>query len=72
MLGNVAEWTISDYKKLPYKANDGRNAMSLKNYKVTKGGSWSDLSYLSTVASRVPYKSYQRVFNVGIRLVLED
>ena len=57
MIGNVAEWTQSDYK-------DGK--------KVSKGGSWRDLPRWTPVWARVPYQPYQKVYNVGIRLVLEE
>lgn len=62
MLGNVAEWTKSDYTF--YDAN--------KNLKVARGGSWRDRPKHSTVATRDGYLPYQKVFNVGVRLIIED
>ncbi len=62
MLGNVAEWTNSDYT---FYGND-------KNLKVARGGSWRDRPQFSTVATRDGYLPYQKVFNVGVRLIIED
>ena len=70
MIGNVAEWTSSDYKPYPYgvKAETG----SPETRKVVRGGAWSDLPRWATASFRVPYQPYQKVFNVGIRLVIEE
>jgi formylglycine-generating enzyme required for sulfatase activity len=59
MIGNVAEWTSSSHT-------------SGSADKVARGGSWRDLPRHATASTRVGYKPYQRVFNVGIRLVMED
>ncbi|MBQ4080267.1 MAG: SUMF1/EgtB/PvdO family nonheme iron enzyme, partial [Thermoguttaceae bacterium] len=72
MLGNVAEWTASDYKPYPYKADDGRNAGDLDAKKVAKGGSWRDRPKWGRAGLRRDYESWQRVFNVGFRVVCED
>ena len=39
---------------------------------IARGGSWFDRPEMATVPSRVIYPPYQRVFNVGFRLVIED
>jgi len=70
MHGNVAEWTLSTYKAYPYKADDGRNAPAPAGKKVTRGGSWFDRPCHATSASRLPYESYQKVFNVGFRVIM--
>ena len=72
MHGNVAEWTASDYRKYPYVADDGRNAGSLKNKKVVRGGSWRNRPQWSRAGTRLAYESWQRVYNVGFRLVCEE
>ncbi|MBQ9813132.1 MAG: SUMF1/EgtB/PvdO family nonheme iron enzyme [Thermoguttaceae bacterium] len=72
MLGNVAEWTASDYKAYPYKANDGRNDGDLNARKVAKGGSWRDRPKWARAGLRRDYESWQRVFNVGFRVVCDD
>ncbi len=71
MHGNVAEWTRSDYRPYPYRAADGRNAGSTKAKKAVRGGSWRDRPKLGRSAHRRAYQSYQKVFNVGFRIVIE-
>ncbi len=72
MLGNVAEWTGSDYKPYPYVANDGRNSGDASAKKVARGGSWRDRPKWSRAGLRRDYESWQRVFNVGFRVICED
>jgi len=55
--GNVWEWT-SD--RMP----DGRV--------LARGGSWWKRPQHATFAARVPYAPWQRVFDVGFRVVLEE
>lgn len=62
MLGNVAEWTKSDYK---FFGED-------QGLKVARGGSWRDRPKYSTVATRDGYLPYQKVFNIGLRVIIED
>lgn len=72
MHGNVAEWTASLYKPYPYAAEDGRNDLSGKGRRVVRGGSWRDRPKLSTSSARRAYRDYQKVFNVGFRVVVEE
>ena len=72
MHGNVAEWTRSLYRPYPYDAADGRNAIDAPGKRVARGGSWRDRPERSTSSFRLPYESYQRVFNVGFRVILEE
>lgn len=72
MLGNVAEWTSSDYKPYPYVADDGRNAGNVDATKTARGGSWRDRPKWARCGVRNEYESWQRVFNVGFRVVCED
>ena len=72
MHGNVAEWTRGDYKAYPYIASDGRNGLSPTARKVARGGSWHDRPKRCRSAFRLPYEPYQKVFNVGFRVVCED
>lgn len=72
MTGNVCEWTRSDYKPYPYRDDDGRNACSHKEPKAVRGGSWRDRPMYARTAYRVPYRTYQPVYNVGFRIVLEE
>jgi formylglycine-generating enzyme required for sulfatase activity len=72
MHGNVAEWTRSDYAPYPYNGADGRNDENATTAKVVRGGSWRDRPYRATSSFRLPYEAHQRVFNVGIRLIIEE
>ena len=46
MAGNVWEWCSSEYKPYPYRVDDGRENVKVSdNYKILRGGSWSDNSY---------------------------
>ncbi|MDD2600285.1 MAG: SUMF1/EgtB/PvdO family nonheme iron enzyme [Kiritimatiellae bacterium] len=72
IIGNVSEWTASDYAPYPYNADDGRNSGKLEQLKVARGGSWNDRPVTAGSSIRFPYESYQRVYNVGFRIVIED
>ncbi len=72
MHGNVAEWTRSDYKPYPYVDNDGRNATKGGVLKAVRGGSWRDRPFRCTSAWRLGYYTYQPVWDVGFRVILED
>ncbi|MGB2822228.1 MAG: SUMF1/EgtB/PvdO family nonheme iron enzyme, partial [Phycisphaerae bacterium] len=71
MHGNVAEWTCSAYKPYPYTADDGRNDPAAGGKRVARGGSWFDRPCRARSAFRLAYESYQKVFNVGFRVVME-
>lgn len=71
IIGNVNEWTGSDYAPYPYNAKDGRNSGKLGNKKVARGGSWNDRPKTAGSSIRFPFESYQRVYNVGFRVVIE-
>jgi formylglycine-generating enzyme required for sulfatase activity len=57
MHGNAAEWTLSEY-------DSGR--------RVVRGGSFFDRPARSRSSFRLGYPSWQRVFNVGFRVVVID
>ena len=69
MHGNVAEWTRTSYKPYPYRGDDGRNNLSVTEDKVVRGGSWYDRPKRARSAFRLDYRPYQKVFNVGFRVV---
>ncbi len=71
MIGNVCEWTRSDYKAYPYSEADGRNAESPSGKKTARGGSWADRPKVTGSSTRYPYEAYQKVHNVGFRIVIE-
>ncbi len=72
IIGNVWEWTRSDYAPYPYSDGDGRNDGDLTKKKIVRGGSHNDRPSVVGSAVRVPYESYQKVHNVGFRIVVEE
>ena len=64
MHGNVSEWTRSDY--VPYPYNPKTKLTS--DHKVVRGGSYIERPKYA----RKAYYPYQRVFNVGFRVIIED
>jgi formylglycine-generating enzyme required for sulfatase activity len=71
MHGNVSEWTRTTYKAYPYDAADGRDEPQSSGRKVARGGSWRDRPQRATSSFRLSYQPYQRVYNVGFRVVCE-
>jgi len=70
MVGNVSEWTRSSYRPYPYAEADGRNDANPGQKKVARGGSWEDRPVNATASVRLAYEPYQKVYNVGIRIVI--
>ncbi|MDR0522458.1 MAG: SUMF1/EgtB/PvdO family nonheme iron enzyme [Planctomycetaceae bacterium] len=70
VIGNVWEWTYSDYAPYPYKDDDGRNGGDLTRKKVVRGGSHADRPKVIGSAVRLPYEPYQKVYNAGFRPVI--
>ena len=70
MHGNVAEWTASAYVPYPFRADDPRHAAP-DSRRVVRGGSWFDQAKCARSAYRLSYHPWQRVFNVGFRVVCE-
>ena len=71
MHGNVAEWTRTAYRPYPYEPGDGRDDPACEGRKVVRGGSWRDRPQRCTSSFRLGYEAYQRVFNVGFRVICE-
>jgi formylglycine-generating enzyme required for sulfatase activity len=72
MHGNVAEWTRSAYRPYPYAKTDGREDSDTTSQRVVRGGSWYDRPKRATSSFRLAYPQWQRVFNVGFRVVVEE
>jgi formylglycine-generating enzyme required for sulfatase activity len=70
MHGSVAEWTRSNLAQYPY--SDANNDDSLEKEKVVRGGSWADRPKRCTSSYRLAYPAWQKVYNVGFRVVIED
>ena len=70
MHGNVYEWTRSSYRPYPYNPQDGRNQVDTPSEKTVRGGSWCDRPTRCRSAFRLSYPHWQRVFNVGFRVVV--
>lgn len=66
MHGNAAEWTLSTYRPYPYVEDK-----SDSGFKVIRGGSFYDRPVRARSAFRLAYPNWQRVFNVGFRVVCE-
>ncbi|MBN1417536.1 MAG: SUMF1/EgtB/PvdO family nonheme iron enzyme [Planctomycetes bacterium] len=74
MHGNAAEWTASAYAPYPYRDGDGRNDVSAAGAarpRAVRGGSFFDPPARCRSAFRLDYPPWQRVFNVGFRVVCE-
>ncbi len=72
MHGNASEWTRTDYAQYPYVENDGRNSLDPKKRKVARGGSFASRPRDGTSSFRLAYETWQTVYDVGFRVVLED
>ena len=70
MHGNVAEWTRSAYLPYPFRAADPRHTKGGAR-KVTRGGSWFDRADLARSGCRTSYWPWQRIFDVGFRVVCQ-
>jgi formylglycine-generating enzyme required for sulfatase activity len=68
MHGNVAEWTLSAYR--PYPFRDAAGAPTEE--KVVRGGSWYDRPFHCTSSFRLPFQPWQKIHNVGFRVIIED
>jgi formylglycine-generating enzyme required for sulfatase activity len=71
MHGNVSEWTRSICRAYPYDLTDGLGVTRQGAKKVVRGGSWRDRPARATSFYRLAYEPYQKVFNVGFRVVIE-
>lgn len=70
MHGNVWEWTRSVYRPYPYDDADGRNALDARTRRVVRGSSWYDRPHRAGAAYRLAYQPWQRVYNVGFRVIV--
>jgi formylglycine-generating enzyme required for sulfatase activity len=71
IVGNVSEWTRSSYQPYPY-TEGGRNDENAQAKKVARGGSWNDRPKTAGSTVRFAYESYQKVYNVGFRVIVQE
>ena len=71
MHGNVSEWTLTKCGNYPYDLSVGPVGAGVPDKIVVRGGSWRDRPARATAFYRLAYEPYQRVFNVGFRVVVE-
>ncbi len=70
--GNAWEWTRSIHRNYPYIDDDGRNELSDRSSpRIVRGGSWRDRPHRATSSFRLAYPPWQRVYNVGFRVICE-
>ena len=55
-----------------YNAEDGLDDPDGTDRRVVRGGSWRDRPKRSTASYRLGYEKYQRLFNVGFRIVMTE
>jgi formylglycine-generating enzyme required for sulfatase activity len=72
MVGNVSEWTRSDYRPYPYNDADKRNDENILLKKIARGGSWADRPVDAGSSVREAFEPWQKVYNVGFRVILEE
>jgi formylglycine-generating enzyme required for sulfatase activity len=72
MHGNVAEWTRSTYRPYPYNPSLEDKDESELVKKTVRGGSWYDRPIHARSAFRQAYPWWMKVYNVGIRVIIED
>jgi len=72
MVGNISEWTLSQFKPYPYFASDGRNAEETKSERVLRGGSWFQPALRARVTSRGMNDPFFTDNDVGFRCIQVD
>jgi formylglycine-generating enzyme required for sulfatase activity len=74
IIGNVMEWTSSQYKPYPYRAQDGRENQRASDEKdrVLRGGSYSWSPDGARCARRYRYLPGTRSTDSGFRVVLRS
>ena len=71
-IGNVAEWTMDDYRSYPYQPQTASACVGAGMRKAVRGGSWSDRPKESRASARWDYPQWQQVYNVGFRIVVVE
>jgi formylglycine-generating enzyme required for sulfatase activity len=66
--GNVWEWCSSVYQAYPYRADDGREDLTITGDRVLRGGSWGNLDDNAAAPVRGRYVPYDRLNSYGFRV----
>ena len=77
MHGNAAEWTRTPYtdprpQEPATTTASGGATKDASALNVVRGGSWRDRPWRGRSSFRLAYPAYQKVYNVGFRIVVED
>jgi formylglycine-generating enzyme required for sulfatase activity len=72
MHGNAAEWTQTSFRPYPYDPEKAAHDEDCQGKKVVRGGSWRDRLHRCTSSYRLAYPKWQKVYNVGFRIVICD
>jgi formylglycine-generating enzyme required for sulfatase activity len=72
MAGNVSEWMQSEYKKYPYRPDDGRENLDGNDARVLRGGSWCDSRGSARMSNRNRSNPNVRNHLYGFRLVFRS
>ncbi len=72
MHGNAREWTLSNFRPYPYSIAAGANDVSLSGDKVVRGGSWYERPKFARSGFRLAVPNWQRPYNVGFRVIIEE
>ena len=70
MAGGVWEWTSSQDRPYPYRADDGRESPEGPNARVVRGGSWLTDEYFCRCGFREFHLPTHRDHDVGFRLAV--
>ena len=71
MHGNACEWTRSAMAPYPYRDN-GHHDPANHADRIVRGGSWRDRPSRATSSVGLFFPPWQRPFNVGFRVIIED
>jgi formylglycine-generating enzyme required for sulfatase activity len=70
LAGGVWEWTTSQYRPYPYRADDGREELEAEGRRVLRGGAWYDARRLARCACRYWLNPVLYRSGGGFRLVV--
>ncbi len=68
MARNVWDWCSSLYRDYPYRADDGREDLTINDMRVLRGGSWSGLQSFAAAPFRDDFLPDFRGYGCGVRV----